>query len=182
MANEKIRTEMKGTSGRSLRRAGAKRYANKKRRTEDRAEESENDLAQPSTEPSAESLEEMPGERQARLDKEVEQLLAEMPQETLIAEKLYEVRDILWNDWDPIGTKSMGGPPDEYDSYAPDILRKLLSGCTLEELDSHLEQVEVFLMGMKPGPYEPRKTAVANLFGVLQEPFSAEEMALALAP
>jgi hypothetical protein len=35
------------------------------------------------------------------------------------------VRKILWEDWDPIGC---GVPPDEYDDYAPQVIRLLLEG------------------------------------------------------
>ncbi len=35
------------------------------------------------------------------------------------------VRKILWEDWDPIGC---GVPADEYDDYAPQVIRLLLEG------------------------------------------------------
>lgn len=51
---------------------------------------------------------------------------------------LDRVKQTLWEDWDPIGVRQMGGPSDEYDSYAPTILRMLEAGATENELAAHL--------------------------------------------
>lgn len=34
------------------------------------------------------------------------------------------VSEILFNSWDPIGVRSIGGPKDEYDSYAATLVAK----------------------------------------------------------
>jgi hypothetical protein len=68
---------------------------------------------------------------------------------------LQRVEQALWEDWDPIGVRAMGGPSDEYDSYAPTILRMLLAGATEEELVVHLYAIETEQMGLGGGqrPY-----------------------------
>ena len=72
------------------------------------------------------------------------------------------VEKTLWEDWDPIGVRSMGGPADEYDSYAPTVLRMLLSGATEEELVAHLYAIETDQMGLEEGP-RPHHAARALL-------------------
>ena len=40
--------------------------------------------------------------------------------------KLYEQVDkVLWEDWDPIGVNTDGGPDDEYSGYVPSIVKLL---------------------------------------------------------
>jgi len=64
---------------------------------------------------------------------------------------LERVKQTLWEDWDPIGVRAMGGPDDEYDSYAPTILCMLLSGAIEEELVAHLHAIETERMGLDGG-------------------------------
>jgi len=45
------------------------------------------------------------------------------------------VRKILWEDWDPIGC---GVPADEYDDYAPEVMRLLLAGVSREAVADYL--------------------------------------------
>ena len=45
---------------------------------------------------------------------------------------------ILWRDWDPIGC---GVPEDEYQSYAPGVLRLLEGGADCHKLAAHLARV-----------------------------------------
>ena len=61
---------------------------------------------------------------------------------------LRRVEQALWKDWDPIGVHAMGGPRDEYDSYAPTVLRMLLAGTTEEDLVTHLHAIETEQMGL----------------------------------
>lgn len=61
---------------------------------------------------------------------------------------LRRVEQILWENWDPIGVNAMSGPSDEYDSYAPAVLRMLLAGVTEEELVAHLHAIETEQMGL----------------------------------
>jgi hypothetical protein len=51
--------------------------------------------------------------------------------------------------WDPINVSpGVEAPADEYDSYAPRILSMIKSGCTQDELASHLEHLASEVMGL----------------------------------
>lgn len=52
--------------------------------------------------------------------------------------ELRAVNTILWKDWDPIGC---GVPEDEYESYAPDVLRLLKDNAGRATLAAHLQSV-----------------------------------------
>lgn len=46
--------------------------------------------------------------------------------------------------WDPVGVQpGRFAPADEYDSYAPQIVSLVESGCTAEALSAHLEQLSI---------------------------------------
>jgi hypothetical protein len=64
---------------------------------------------------------------------------------------LATVRQCLWNDWDPIGVSKLGGVDDEYDSYAPVVLRMIEDGATVQELAAYLFSVQSEQMGLE-GP------------------------------
>lgn len=51
---------------------------------------------------------------------------------------LKRINAILWCDWDPIGC---GVPEDEYESYAPEVLRLLNSGAARDVMIAHLRHV-----------------------------------------
>lgn len=38
-----------------------------------------------------------------------------------MSQLLFAIQRVLWQEWDPIGVQAMGGPDDEYDSYASHI-------------------------------------------------------------
>ena len=63
---------------------------------------------------------------------------------------LDSVKQTLWQDWDPIGMRQIGGPADEYDSYAPDVLAMLRAGTTEEDLVAHLHSIATTQMGLHP--------------------------------
>lgn len=51
--------------------------------------------------------------------------------------------------WDPVGVKpGQFAPEDEYDSYAPQILSMVESGCSSDALTAHLEHLSVHAMGV----------------------------------
>ena len=60
------------------------------------------------------------------------------------ARDLLRVRAIL-REWDPIGVfpDMEGGPRDEYDSYAPRILRMLEKDCTAQAIVRQLQNLRV---------------------------------------
>ena len=51
------------------------------------------------------------------------------------------VDTILWEDWDPIGVREMGGPSDEYQSYVPKVVALIASGASETELADHLDAI-----------------------------------------
>ena len=60
-----------------------------------------------------------------------------------------QIHDVLWNDWDPIGTHDYG-PDDEYDSYIGGIYRILSKGPDEHKLLNHLHKLETGSMGLSP--------------------------------
>lgn len=63
-------------------------------------------------------------------------------------EKIRIVERILRR-WDPIGVQpGRFAPEDEYDSYAPQIVSLVESGCTAEALTAHLESLSIETMGV----------------------------------
>jgi hypothetical protein len=58
------------------------------------------------------------------------------------------VRDILFREWDPIGVNGNELCCDEYDSYAPAVVRLLLSGADEYKLVSRLSEFQRVSMGM----------------------------------
>jgi len=63
------------------------------------------------------------------------------------------IREFL-REWDPLGIVSAaaerGGPFDEYDSYASQIMTMLRHECSVEELVSHLTRVQVEFLEVEP--------------------------------
>lgn len=53
-----------------------------------------------------------------------------------------EIRDILFDEWDPIGIND-SGPRDEYDNYIGRVYRFLNEGKDVEFLAKHLLNLEV---------------------------------------
>ena len=52
--------------------------------------------------------------------------------------QLRAINAILWKDWDPIGC---GVPEDEYEPYAPGVLRLLIEGADQYRLAAHLQRI-----------------------------------------
>ncbi len=52
--------------------------------------------------------------------------------------------------WDPIGVYGPGStwPDDEYDMYAPAIIRMLDAGITARDLAQHLKSIAIDMMGL----------------------------------
>ena len=66
-------------------------------------------------------------------------------------EIMKQIHDILWNDWDPIGVREIGGPEDEYDSYIGGVYRLLSEDSSEAKLLDHLHQMETDTIGLSPG-------------------------------
>jgi hypothetical protein len=64
-----------------------------------------------------------------------------------------ELRDLLYDEWDPIGLKGMADDSrDEYEAYAGQIVRRLRAGSSEEELATLLE---IFRREMGLEPRDP---------------------------
>lgn len=61
-----------------------------------------------------------------------------------------ELRDLLYEEWDPIGLKRMAvGAADEYEAYAGQLVRRLRAGAGDEEVAALLEGFRLE-MGLDP--------------------------------
>jgi len=61
------------------------------------------------------------------------------------------IRQILFNDWDPIGIND-SAPDDEYDSYIAGVYRLLVSGASGSEISEHLRQIEITQIEVATNP------------------------------
>src|SRR5689334_16610819 len=59
-----------------------------------------------------------------------------------------EISRVLWDVWDPIGVKQLGGPRDEYEDYVNDVYELLASGASDEAIARHLHHIVTDTMGM----------------------------------
>jgi hypothetical protein len=58
------------------------------------------------------------------------------------------IREILMNEWDPIGVSHIPEAQDEDDSYVGDVYRLLITHANRHELFFHLWQIETDRMGL----------------------------------
>jgi len=85
--------------------------------------------------------------------------------------KIQVVQGILRR-WDPVGVKpGQFGPEDEYDSYAPQIVSMVESGCSSDALVAHLEHLSVHKIGVGSNVRASTKFA-AEIIRTLQLPAS----------
>lgn len=64
------------------------------------------------------------------------------------AEMLATVRTILLEQWDPIGIRDVPAARDEYDRYAPGIVRSLRGRTTVAGMAAQLLEIETEQMGL----------------------------------
>jgi hypothetical protein len=73
-----------------------------------------------------------------------------------------ELRQILMDEWDPIGVRGIPEAADEYDRYLGSVARQLREGAPPEEIGGYLTMVEEDWMGLGPSPgTRPRNEALA---------------------
>jgi hypothetical protein len=78
------------------------------------------------------------------------------------------VRDILFQDWDPIGVNDQPLCQNEYDSYAPSICRLLREGANEDKLVNHLERLQKTSMGLSVTDAERDRKVASRLLSLLQ--------------
>ncbi len=59
----------------------------------------------------------------------------------------FEIDEILWNDWDPIGVNDYA-LRDEYQSYVHRILNLIMGGNSIDEISKELYHIESDIMGL----------------------------------
>ena len=76
-----------------------------------------------------------------------------------------QIRQILLNDWDPIGIRDVPEAQDEYDSYAGGVYRLLADGASPVEVAKHLARIEGEQMGL-PSSADVRLSVATKLCGL----------------
>ena len=81
------------------------------------------------------------------------------------------VKEILLNDWDPIGIKNDPKAKSEYDTYALRIVGMLFKGINEKELSDYLKEVVEQELGLKVNT-ESTKIVTQKLLSLeIKEPF-----------
>ncbi len=70
------------------------------------------------------------------------------------------IRQILLEDWDPIGISDVYEAQDEYDGYVGKVYRLLASLVPIEQLVELLSEIETEEMGLTPNTERIHKAAV----------------------
>lgn len=78
------------------------------------------------------------------------------------ADDLERMKRFLWDEWDPIALKGYG-PTDEYDRYAPQVLRMVLNGASAEAIAAHLDEIAVEQIALRANPTHSFAVAVKAL-------------------
>ena len=63
-----------------------------------------------------------------------------------------QIREVLMQEWDPIGVKDVQQAQDEYDMYVGEIYQLLIRGVSEKELSDHLLEIEYDRMEMEEHP------------------------------
>ena len=77
-----------------------------------------------------------------------------------------QIRELVRNEWDPIGVREIPGAEDEYDAYVPEIYSLLLKRASFKEVFSFLWQLETEHMGL-PGDEIATKKFVQTLIALV---------------
>lgn len=76
-----------------------------------------------------------------------------------------DIRQVLVDDWDPIGIKGFG-PDDEYDSYIAGIYRLLLKNPNEDEIVDHLCSIEIEEIGSTIKEKNQLRSVAKRLLGI----------------
>lgn len=80
-----------------------------------------------------------------------------MEQPAIHDKYLTAIKTALIQEWDPIGVMAIGGPLDEYDAYAPQIVRMLMGNASIEDLYKHLRWLETEHIGLQGDPVATKR-------------------------
>jgi len=70
-----------------------------------------------------------------------------------------QIRDVLLQEWDPIGVGTMPGAQDEYDSYVPAVYSMLIARKPVAEIFEYLLWLETEHMGLAADRQETQNIA-----------------------
>ena len=74
-----------------------------------------------------------------------------------------QMRQVLLEEWDPIGIRDEPLAQDEYDSYLGHIYDLLARNASEHEIVKHLNQLETVSMGMRKRPVEKLLSVAQSL-------------------
>jgi hypothetical protein len=84
------------------------------------------------------------------------------------AKLLPVVKEILFREWDPIGVNGNEACRNEYDGYAPALLRLLLSGADEYKIAARLSELQRVSMGMSLVDDANHQRIARRLIGLLE--------------
>lgn len=76
------------------------------------------------------------------------------------------IRQVLLQDWDPIGINDIAEAQDEYDSYVGGVYRLLTSGGTEDAIIDHLYRIAADNMGLPVVDREDLRDVARKLRGL----------------
>lgn len=84
----------------------------------------------------------------------------------MLVEKLLvaEVARLLWEEWDPIGARALGGPDDEYDAFIGRVVRLAVNGDE-EGVARYLSDVRVRQLGLRRWSRERERRVASMVLG-----------------
>lgn len=77
-----------------------------------------------------------------------------------------KIKDILLNEWDPIGIAGIDEAEDEYDAYVPAVYQLLITGAPKDDIAKYLYWLETEYMGLN-GNIENTKQIAKRLKDLL---------------
>jgi len=58
-----------------------------------------------------------------------------------------KISELLFEEWDPIGVKAAGAPPDHYKRYAKEIVARFGSGASQKDIQAYLQEAYLRCLG-----------------------------------
>jgi hypothetical protein len=79
------------------------------------------------------------------------------------SEQTRAVSAILFEHWDPIGVRAIGGPESEYINYVPQLIGLAQRGASALELAGFLAEAESGAMGLSISPLAKRLAVASRI-------------------
>jgi hypothetical protein len=86
--------------------------------------------------------------------------------------ELERLREIGWQEWDPIGLADSTCPRDEYDAYLLQAVSRFRQGQAVEQVADYLEETSCDQMGL--GPSTPASRAASERAATLIHRYLAD--------